>query len=92
MATNMTIKGQVLIPKHVREAAGLVPGRPVHVDLNEAGEAVVRPVIVPQDTQEARRLDMRARIERVQALFRAQSKDDGMTTDDYMALIREPLP
>jgi antitoxin PrlF len=41
--TNMTSKGQVLIPKDVREAIGLVPGRAVDVGINDRGEAVVVP-------------------------------------------------
>lgn len=41
--TNMTSKGQVLIPKEVRDAIGLVPGRPVDVGINDRGEAVVVP-------------------------------------------------
>ena len=41
--TNMTSKGQVLIPKDVRDAIGLVPGRPVDVGVNDRGEAVVVP-------------------------------------------------
>jgi antitoxin PrlF len=41
--TNMTSKGQVLIPKDVRDAIGLVPGQPVDVGLNDRGEAVVLP-------------------------------------------------
>ena len=41
--TNMTSKGQVLIPKDVREAIGLIPGQPVEVGINDRGEAVIRP-------------------------------------------------
>jgi antitoxin PrlF len=87
MITNMTSKGQVLMPKHVRDAVGLIPGRPVKVELNEAGEAVVRPVTAAIDTAEARRLEMRARIEKVAGIFAG-----GETTDEFMARIREPLP
>lgn len=41
--TNMTRKGQVLIPKEVRQRTGLVPGKPVRVGVNDRGEAVVLP-------------------------------------------------
>ncbi|MBW6525355.1 AbrB/MazE/SpoVT family DNA-binding domain-containing protein [Sphingomonas sp. RHCKR7] len=41
--TNMTSKGQVLIPKDVRDQIGLVPGAPVDVGVNDRGEAVVVP-------------------------------------------------
>jgi antitoxin PrlF len=43
VTTNMTSKGQVLIPKDVRDAIGLVPGQPVDVGINDRGEAVVTP-------------------------------------------------
>jgi antitoxin PrlF len=87
MATNMTSKGQVLIPKHVRDAAGLVPGGPVKVELNAAGEAVIRPMPIRGDDYKTLRLEMRARIERVAGLCAG-----GETTDEFMARIREPLP
>ena len=41
--TNMTSKGQVLIPKDVRDLIGLKPGSPVDVGVNDRGEAVVVP-------------------------------------------------
>ncbi|TZG29085.1 AbrB/MazE/SpoVT family DNA-binding domain-containing protein [Sphingomonas montanisoli] len=40
--SNLTIKGQVTIPKDVRDALGLRPGEPVEFDWNAAGEAVIR--------------------------------------------------
>ncbi len=86
MATNMTIKGQVLIPKHVREATGLVPGKPVNVVLNEAGEAVVRPVADDAASLEVRRAEMRARIDRVAGICA-----DGESTNKFMTRIREDV-
>ncbi len=41
MATTMTIKGQVTIPKKVREALGLSPGDGVDFDVNREGQVVV---------------------------------------------------
>jgi antitoxin PrlF len=40
--SNLTVKGQVTIPKDVRDALGLRPGEPVEFDWNAAGEAVIR--------------------------------------------------
>lgn len=42
MATTMTVKGQVTIPKPVRDALQLEPGSPVEFAVNAAGEVVVR--------------------------------------------------
>jgi antitoxin PrlF len=43
MATTLTSKGQVTIPKRIRDAMQLVPGAPVEFSVNAAGEVVVRP-------------------------------------------------
>jgi AbrB family looped-hinge helix DNA binding protein len=40
--TTMTVKGQVTVPKHIRDALGLVPGTQVGFALNEDGEVVLR--------------------------------------------------
>jgi antitoxin PrlF len=53
--TNMTSKGQVLIPKDVRDLIGLVPGQPVDVGVNDRGEAVVVPQAAAAETPEQRR-------------------------------------
>ncbi len=42
MPNKLTIKGQVTIPKQIREALGLKPGMPVDFALNYQGEAVIR--------------------------------------------------
>jgi AbrB family looped-hinge helix DNA binding protein len=42
-ATSVTSKGQVTIPKRVRQALGIKPGSKVEFDL-EAGSARIRPV------------------------------------------------
>lgn len=41
MATTLTIKGQVTIPKQIREALDLSPGSSVEFDINQAGEVVL---------------------------------------------------
>ena len=41
MSSTLTIKGQVTIPKQIRDALGLVPGSPVDFALNRDGEVVL---------------------------------------------------
>ena len=43
MATQVTSKGQVTIPKRVRQAMGITPGSKVEIDI-EGGAAVIRVV------------------------------------------------
>lgn len=88
--TNMTSKGQVLIPKDVRDAIGLIPGRPVDVGINDRGEAIIVPVVTPvvETPQE--------RSARIMAAFAAGARihRTGRNTDDMMRELRgdEPLP
>ncbi|WP_140627031.1 AbrB/MazE/SpoVT family DNA-binding domain-containing protein [Methylibium rhizosphaerae] len=42
MATSLTSKGQVTIPKHIRDALHLHPGTPVEFSVNENGEVVLQ--------------------------------------------------
>jgi len=88
--TNMTSKGQVLIPKVVREAIGLRPGAPVDVGVNDRGEAVVVPTSRwPDETAEERTA-------RLEALFAAIRERPQFTRpgDEVMRDLRgdEPLP
>ena len=76
MATNLTVKGQVTIPKRIREALRLAPGDSVDFDVNQAGQVIV------QKTG-ARPTTKRDRFE--SARGKAQIK---WRTDDLMALLR----
>ena len=72
----MTVKGQVTIPKKVREALGLVPGDAVRFTVNREGQVVVQragaKVAVKRDRFEAARGKARVK----------------WRTDDLMALLR----
>ena len=87
--TNMTSKGQVLIPKDVRELIGLVPGEPVRVGVNDRGEAVVAPTRDRAESPTERR-------ERLLAVLAEFRKNPLFTrpTDEIMRELRgdEPLP
>lgn len=41
MSTTLSVKGQVTIPKHIRDALGLKPGMPVDFAVNQGGEVVI---------------------------------------------------
>jgi AbrB family looped-hinge helix DNA binding protein len=41
MSTTLSIKGQVTIPKQIRDALGLKPGMPVDFAVNQDGEVVI---------------------------------------------------
>jgi antitoxin PrlF len=76
MTTTMTVKGQVTIPKKVREALRLSPGDGVDFDVNREGQVVVHKA-------GARPVTKRDRFE--SARGKAQVK---WRTDELMALLR----
>lgn len=43
MSTTLTSKGQVTIPKHIRDALRLLPGAAVEFSVNPGGEVVLHP-------------------------------------------------
>jgi len=77
MATAVTSKGQVTIPKHVRDALKIKPGTKVAIVLTGDGEAILRKA--PPNEKRPDRFD--------RALGAAEIKWHG-TTDEYMAMIR----
>jgi AbrB family looped-hinge helix DNA binding protein len=80
MATTMTIKGQVTIPKSVRDALRLAPGDGVDFAVNAAGEVVVHKAGSRTTSRPARKRD---RFEAARG--KAQVK---WRTDELMALLR----
>lgn len=77
MATTVTSKGQVTIPKHVREAMNIKPGTKVAIELSGEDEAILRKVRPAEKRPD--RFD--------RALGAAEIKWHG-TTDEYMEFIR----
>lgn len=76
MSTTLTAKGQVTIPKQIRDALNLVPGCPVDFSVNNAGEVVLHKA----NTRKGRQRD------RFEA---ARGKADvKWRTDELMALLR----
>ncbi|APL93802.1 hypothetical protein Sj15T_14890 [Sphingobium sp. TA15] len=81
----MTSKGQILIPKAMRDAAGLVPGQPYKVTVNGEGQVVVTPLGF--SLEEASERSRRVR-EAIMAIAGKYPNPDGMSTDEYMREIR----
>ena len=42
MPTTLTLKGQVTIPKHIRDALGLMPGAQLDFTVNSLGEVILQ--------------------------------------------------
>jgi antitoxin PrlF len=76
MATTLTSKGQVTIPKHIREALRLHPGAAVEFAVNDAGELVIHPARM-------RRGALADRFDSVRG-----SADVKWRTDELMKLLR----
>lgn len=76
MATTMTVKGQVTIPKKVRDALRLAPGDGVDFNVNREGQVIVLKSGARQSTKRDRFDSARGK---------AQVK---WRTDELMALLR----
>jgi bifunctional DNA-binding transcriptional regulator/antitoxin component of YhaV-PrlF toxin-antitoxin module len=81
----MTSKGQILIPKAMRDAVGLKPGWPYKVTINAEGQVVVAPLgFGPEDSEER----VRRMREGLMAIAGKYPNPDGMSTDQYMRELR----
>ncbi len=78
MATVLTVKGQVTIPKNIRDALGLKPGTPVDFGVNKEGQVVIlkaqtAPVKVQDRFEAVRgRADVKWRTKELMALLRGE--------------------
>ncbi|HEX8302551.1 AbrB/MazE/SpoVT family DNA-binding domain-containing protein [Sphingomonas sp.] len=89
--TNLTVKGQVTIPKDVRDALGLKPGDPVEIG-REGDRAFLRKATLSEDERRCRYEAALADIDRVREQF--MPFRIGRSTDEIMQDLRgdEPLP
>jgi antitoxin PrlF len=78
--STLTSKGQVTIPKRIRDELKLLPGAPVQFSVNAAGEVVLHR---PQPAKGARRRAPPDRFEAVRG-----RADVPWQTDDLMKLLR----
>jgi antitoxin PrlF len=77
MSTTITSKGQVTIPKRVRDATGLTPGSKVTFSVDAGGRAYLKAEGKP------RKSDLEKRLQKVRG-----SKKGQFTTDEIMRLTR----
>ena len=83
MATNLTSKGQVTVPKKVRDYLGLTPGAAVTFELLDSGEIALRAVrhgAKPRPSKFAKlrgRATVRMKTEEILALTRGTDQRDG---------------
>jgi len=78
MPTTLTLKGQVTIPKHIRDALGLMPGAQLDFAVNSQGEVVLQNAVA-NATSSKDRFEL--------ARGKAQIK---WKTKDLMKLLRSP--
>lgn len=87
MSTAVTVKGQVTLPKAVRDAVGIKPGDRVTVRATPQGQ-----VVIERERCEPDQAAIEAagrRIDAAVAYARQHRIDDGMTTDEIMRLLRD---
>ena len=78
MATTLTSKGQVTIPKQIRDALELAPGSAVEFTVNRAGEVVIHKVGARASRKKDRfeaargRADVKWRTDELMALLRGE--------------------
>ena len=75
MATTVTSKGQVTIPKPVRDRLGIVPGSRVQFELAEDGRVVLVNLAHPRPV---------SRFEKLRGIA-----GPGPSTDEIMAMLRD---
>ncbi len=79
----MTSKGQVMVPKAIRDAIGLAPNGPYKIAVNAENKAVISPIgFGPEDAEE--------RLKRVrEGLARLRGTgQSGQSTDEIMRELR----
>jgi antitoxin PrlF len=79
----VTDKGQVTIPKHIRQAAGVAPGSEVAFSL-EGSKIVITPV--GTSVKEDRRAKLKAAAARVRGSLSAEFKQ--LSAEEIMSFIR----
>ena len=87
--SRLTAKGQVTIPKDVRDLLGLKPGEPVAFEIENGRVMMRRGADSPVDDSRAYAA-FEERLQKARSLVTIIPLD--LSTDEYMASIREPVP
>jgi antitoxin PrlF len=90
MPHTVTVKGQVLVPKEIREKTGILPGTRVEWDIDAQGRAVMSKAVAETPTQ--RQKHIQAAIAAARGSLRDSDAFPGMSTDEFMVMVRDPLP
>lgn len=89
--SNMTVKGQVTVPKDIRDALGLKPGQAVAFELDADGHARIIRADDPARI-EARKQAFLARVQEVRAKYTPLALDPDMDGLEYQQMMRGDGP
>lgn len=89
--SNMTSKGQVTVPKDIRDALGLRPGHEVEFELDADGGARIRKADDP-GLQEKSKAKFAASLREARAQFKPLADFGGMDGMEYQRWIRGEGP
>jgi antitoxin PrlF len=81
MGMPVTVKGQVTIPKPIRDRLGLTPGSRVEFEVDGQGRVFLSKQTLPEDPRPADP-------DRFRRLMGTANALEGMSTDDIMRLLR----